>query len=150
LEKPLVLLADDNDATCTLIIAVLQRDFAVEVAHDGHEAIEKLKGRQYAAILLDLLMPVADGYVVLDYLRSESPSTLSRVVVVTAAVAPRELERVRGYAIRGLVRKPFEVDMLQAAVRECAGLGGESPLRGPLLAGGMLLMLAAADLLRKM
>ncbi|HEX6099390.1 MAG TPA: response regulator [Thermoanaerobaculia bacterium] len=150
MEKPLVLLADDNDATCTLITAVLHRDFVVEVAHDGHEAIEKLKRRQYAAILLDLLMPVADGYTVLDHLQSESPSTLSRVIVVTASLAPREMDRVYGYAIRGVIRKPFEVDLLQAAVRECAGLGGESSLRGPLLAGGMLLVLAAADLLRKM
>lgn len=149
MEKPLVLLADDNDATCTLIAAVLQRDFAVEVVHDGLEAIEKLRSRQYAAILLDLRMPVADGYAVLDHLRSDSPSLLSRVIVVTASLAPREMQRLSDYSVRGVIRKPFEVEALQAAVRQCAGMGGESPLRGPLLAGGILLMLAA-DLLRKM
>jgi CheY-like chemotaxis protein len=149
LEKPCVLLADDNEATCTLISALLRKDFVVEIANDGSEAIEKLKSRQYAAILLDLLMPVVDGYAVLDHLRRENPAMLDRVLVVTASLSPRELDRVGGYAIHGLIPKPFEVDTLQIAVRECAGLGGESSSRGPLLAGGMLLMLAA-DLLRKM
>ncbi|HET8773874.1 MAG TPA: response regulator [Thermoanaerobaculia bacterium] len=148
MEKPLVLLADDNEATCTLITALLHRDFAVEIANDGQEALEKLKSRQYAAILLDLLMPGVDGYAVLDHLRRETPALLGRVIVVTASLSPRELDRVRAYPIHGLLPKPFDVETLQIAVRECAGPGGESSFRGPLLAGGMLLMLAA-DLLRK-
>ena len=147
LEKPLVLLADDNEATCTLITALLHRDFAVDVANEGHEAIEKLKSRQYAAILLDLLMPLVDGYAVLDFLQKEKPELLSRVFVVTAALSPREMDRLQNYPVRAVIRKPFEVDALQAAVRECAGLGGEPLLRGPLLSGGMLLLLA--DLLKR-
>ena len=147
MEKPLVLLADDNEATCTLIAALLRRDFVVEIATDGHEAIERLKSRQYAAILLDLLMPVVDGYAVLDYLRRENPDMLARVLVMTAAVSPREMERVEGSAVPAVSPKPFEVDRLLATVRECAGLGGEPPLRGPLLTSGMLLLLA--DLLKR-
>jgi CheY-like chemotaxis protein len=147
LEKPRVLLADDNEATCTLIRALLQREFVVDIANDGYEAIEKLKSRQYAAILLDLLMPVVDGFAVLDHLQRENPETLARVLVVTAALSPRELDRVQHYPIRALIAKPFEVDALQAAVRECAGLGGDGLLRGPLLTSGMLLLLA--DLLKR-
>jgi putative two-component system response regulator len=146
-EKPLVLLADDNEATCTLLTALLQKDFAVDIANDGHEVIEKLKSRQYAAILLDLLMPIVDGFAVLDRLQRESPETLARVIVMTAAVSPREMERVRGYAVCAVMTKPFEVDTFHATVRECAGLGGEAFPRGPLLSGGMLLLLA--DLLRR-
>ena len=147
MEKPRVLLADDNEATCTLITALLQREFTVDIANDGYEAIEKLKSRQYAAILLDLLMPVIDGFAVLEHLQRENPETLARVLVVTAALAPREIDRVLAYPVRALIAKPFEVDALQAAVRECAGLGGEPPLRGPLLTSGMLLLLA--DLLKR-
>jgi CheY-like chemotaxis protein len=145
-EKPFVLLADDNEATCTLIQALLQKDFVVEIAGDGHEAIEKLKSRPYAAILLDLLMPIVDGYAVLDHLTAERPDLLRRVLVVTASLATREMQRLRGYAVRAVITKPFEVDALQHAVRQAAGLGGESFLRAPLLSSGMLLLLA--DLLR--
>ena len=150
MEKPRVLLADDNEATCTLITALLHRDFVVDVAHDGQEAIDKLRSRRYAAILLDLLMPVVDGYGVLDYLEREQAALTGRVMVVTAALAPREMDRVGRYPIYCVIPKPFEVDTLLSMVRRCVDLGSESTFPGPLLAGGMLLMLAAADLLRKM
>ena len=142
MEKPFVLLADDNEATSTLITALLQSDFVVEVASDGNEAIEKLKHRRYAVILLDLLMPVFDGYAVLEFLRTERPELLSRVLVVTAALGAREMQRLSSYKVCGVIAKPFEVDTLFNAVRECAGESEEPPIRGPLISGGMLLLLA--------
>ena len=146
MEKPFVLLADDNEATCTLIQALLQNEFVVDIASDGHEAIEKMKSRQYAAILLDLLMPGVDGYAVLDHLVAERPDLLRRVLVVTASLATREMQRLRAYTVCGVLAKPFELDALQNAVRQCAGTGGEPFLGTPLFSGSMLLLLA--DLLR--
>ncbi len=122
--------------------ALLQADFAVHVARDGIEAIERLKTTQYAAILLDLLMPVADGFAVLDFLNAERPDLLRQVIIVTAAVGSREMRRVHGYDVRAVIPKPFEVDALYNAVRECAGMTGPSNLRGPIISGGMLLLLA--------
>ena len=147
MEKPFVLLADDNEATCTLVRALLQSDFVVDIATDGHEAIERLKSREYAVILLDLLMPVVDGYAVLDFLSSERPDLLARVIVITASLSPREMQRVRSYAICSVIPKPFEIESLQSSVRQCAGIGGDSFLRAPLISGGMILLLA--DLLRR-
>lgn len=149
MEKPLVLIADDNEATCTLVTALLRTEFTVETAHDGVEAIEKLKSRQYAAVLLDLLMPVADGYAVLDFLRAERPELLSRVLILTASLGVRQMERVGDYPIRRVIAKPFEVDALFTAVRECAGLDGHGFFRGPgVLSSGMLLLLAEVVLRR--
>jgi CheY-like chemotaxis protein len=146
-EKPVVLLADDNEATCTLILALLRSDFVVEIVNDGHAAIERLKSRHYAAILLDLIMPGVDGYAVLDHLAADRPDLLERVLVVTASLSPREMERVREYPVCGIVAKPFEVDVLQHAVRQCAGVTGERSVRVPLFSSGMILLLA--DLLRR-
>ena len=148
MEKPVVLVADDNEATCTLITALLQNEFLVEVVGDGLDAIEKLKRRHYAAIVLDLLMPIADGYSVLDYLTAERPDLLRRVIVVTGSLTAREMQRVRTYDICAVVAKPFEVSLLQTAVRHCAGPAAEPFLKAPLLTGGMLLLLA--DVLRRL
>jgi CheY-like chemotaxis protein len=142
LDKPFVLLADDNEATCTLITALLQGDFVVHVARDGAEAIEKLKTAPYAAILLDLLMPVVDGYAVLDFLRDQHPDLVQQVLVVTASLGGREMQRVSTYNVRRVIAKPFEVDALQNAVRECAGVNGPPYMRGSLMSGGMLLLIA--------
>lgn len=137
-----MLLADDNEATCTLMTALLQGDFVVHVARDGGEAIERLKTSQYSVILLDLLMPVVDGYAVLDFLRAERPDLLEQVLVVTASLGAREMQRLGDYNVRRVIGKPFEVDVLYSAARECAGLSGPSSLRGALISGGMLLLLA--------
>jgi putative two-component system response regulator len=146
-QKPFVLVADDNEATCTLITALLHHDFVVETASDGTAAIARLKSRQYAAVILDLLMPVADGYAVLDFLRMHRDDLLPRIIVITASVGRREMERVASYGVHRVMPKPFEVDALHATVKEIAGstdafnAGG-----GALISTGMILMLA--DLLR--
>lgn len=147
MEKPLVLIADDNDATCALVTAILRREFDVEVAGDGSEAIEKLRVRQYASILLDLRMPHVDGFTVLQCLADERPELLQRVIVLTAAVTKSELERVRTFPICDIIRKPFEVETLLEAVKHCATRGNHALPRGPLLSSGVILLLA--DLLRQ-
>jgi DNA-binding response OmpR family regulator len=144
-EKPSVLLVDDNEATCTLVIALLRRDFAVEVASDGYEALEKLKTGNYGAVLLDLRMPQLDGFGVLEYLKSNRPEVLRKVLVLTAALTTGEVDRVKGYEVRGIVGKPFEVEALLNAVRSCVDPGSR-PLGG-VFSSGMILLLA--DLLRQ-
>jgi len=146
-EKPFVLVADDNEATCTLIKALLQSDFTVDVASDGYETLERLSNKDYAAVLLDLLMPGIDGYGVLEYVRSHRPELLQRVLVVTAALSSRQMERLKDYEICGVIAKPFEVDAFLAAVRQCAGTEGPTFTRGALLSGGMILFLA--EMLRR-
>jgi CheY-like chemotaxis protein len=141
LEKPFVLLADDNEATCTLLTALLQGDFTVHVATDGREAIGKLQSTQYSAVLLDLLMPFVDGFAVLDYIREERPHVLPHVLIVTASLSARHMDRVRQYEVAGVVAKPFDVDLLLAATRRCAGISAPS-IRNSLMSGGMLLLLA--------
>jgi len=138
--------SDLNDATCTLVRAILQRDFIVETARDGTEAIDTLRTREYAAVLLDLWMPQLDGYAVLDFLKATKPAALPRVLILTASLAPSEVERVRSYNVCGIIAKPFDVEELLGAVKDCAGVDGNGSL--PLfVSGGMILLLA--DWLRR-
>jgi len=145
-EKPVVLLVDDNEATCTLITAVLQRDFLTDVASDGIEAIEKLKTKQYAAILLDIRMPQLDGYGVLDHIQATRPEALRTVLIVTAALSQRELARMDAYDVCAIIPKPFDVEVLLAAVKQCAAPADNFP-GGSFFKSTMMLLLA--DLIQK-
>jgi CheY-like chemotaxis protein len=147
-EKPFVLLVDDNEATCTLITAVLHREFTVEIATDGNEAIEKLHTKHYGAILLDLSMPAADGFSVLEWLRANAPRKLRSVLVVTATLRDKELARARAFDICGIVAKPFDVDALLGAVQDCVSGGNGHPIGKALYSSGPMIMLLA-DLLRR-
>lgn len=139
-EKPFVLLVDDNEATGTLVTAILQRDFTVEIASDGLEAVDRLKTGNYASVILDLRMPQLDGYGVLEHIQTHRPDLLGRTLIVTAALSRRELERVKEFAVFGIIAKPFDVETLLNAVRACAG-GGSNPL-GMILSNGMILLMA--------
>ena len=141
MDKPYVLLVEDNEATVTLVTALLRRDFAIEAAIDGSDAIKKLKTKRYATILLDLRMPNGDGFSVLDFLRDNQPEALRRVLVVTAALEPDTIDRARAYRICGVIAKPFDVDQFIHLVRQCVGADEATPL-GNLLSSGMILMLA--------
>jgi CheY-like chemotaxis protein len=146
LEKPFVLVADDNEATCTLITALLHHDFAVETASDGTEAIARLKNRRYAVILVDLLMPYTDGYAVLDFLRAERPDLLPHTIVVTASLAVGEMERVRQYDVCDVIAKPFDIEVLQAMVKRCVAGDDAAGTGTTFMSTGMILLLA--DFLR--
>ena len=147
IEKPYVLLVDDNEATCALMTALLQREFVVEIASDGYEAIEQLKTRNFGAVLLDIRMPRLDGFGVLDHLREHAPELLKSVLIVSAALGPREMERLEGYAVCGVIRKPFDVDALLDAVKTCAGTSGGG--FGNVLASSTPVILLIANLLRQ-
>ncbi len=145
MDKPFVLVVDDNEATCTLITALLQKEFTVEVAGDGAEAIDTLRRKSYGAIILDLLMPQLDGYGVLDFLKENQPENILRVLVVSAALTRSDSSRVSQYGVCAVISKPFEVEVLLNAVRKCAG--SAVPARGPIISTGVILLLA--DLLQR-
>jgi CheY-like chemotaxis protein len=126
--KPTVLVIDDNEATRTLMTALLQRDYAVETAMDGTEAIEKLRTKQYGCTLLDLRMPQQDGFAVLDFLKENNPDRLKTVLVVTALLTKRETDRANAYGVCGIIGKPFDVEELAEAVKGCVSDGNSGAL----------------------
>ena len=140
MDKRCVLLVDDNEATCTLVTAVLQRDFVTETCNDGTEALEKLKAGKYAAIVLDLVMPPPDGYEVMDALLKSSPELIKKIVIVTAALSVRDKERMKRYPVADIIAKPFDVEVLLSAVKRCAG--EESAGFSNVISSGVLLLIA--------
>lgn len=148
-EKPNVLLVDDNEATCTLVTALLHREFSVETASDGIEALDRLKTNRYAVILLDLRMPQLDGFGVLDHLADTTPDVLPQVIVLTASLTSGEVARVKKYDVCGIVQKPFEVEELLSAVKRCATTDSDRTNLGEVICQSGPVILLIADLLRQ-
>jgi CheY-like chemotaxis protein len=119
-----VLVVDDDQAIRGLLRSVLRRDgHAVDEAVDGVEALEKLQGRAYGAVLLDLMMPRMNGWEVLDRLREDEPSRLGCVIVISAALPKKSLPAEQEAAVYAMVAKPFDLADLRALVERC--LAGE-------------------------
>lgn len=113
--KPLtgisVLLVEDNEINILVAKTFLQRWGAtIDVAVNGQEALDKLDVNRHRLILMDMHMPVMDGYEATRRLRNmgvEIP-----IVALTASL-PREVEdRVKNVGITDIVVKPFVPDEL--------------------------------------
>ena len=111
---------DDDVAIRVLVTHLLRRrDFVVDTAGDGADAIEKISSASYSVIILDLMVPRVDGIGVLKYLAEHHPAQLATVIVLTA-FGTSAAERVEPPPARFLT-KPFDIDVLVAEVAECVG-----------------------------
>lgn len=114
-----ILIVDDDNGVRTLLSAVLMRSgYQHDIAVDGEEAVARLRRGSYDAILLDLMMPITNGFEVLQFLRAEQPAMVSRVIVLTAA-SPLTLRDFDTARLHALVRKPFDVAGLMEMIEEC-------------------------------
>ena len=113
-----VLVVEDDSATRTLLSLGLSEDFAVADAANGSEAIEQLTASDFDAVVLDLMMPVLDGFGVLHFMEATRPDLLQRVVVLTGAAdhVTRLLPLDR---LGAVLTKPCGVVELAVEVRSC-------------------------------
>ena len=115
-----VLVVDDDDAIRTLISRVLLRaDFDVAQAGNGSEALAKLRMRPFRTVVLDLMMPVMSGFELVDYLRDHDDCGAPCIVIVSAA-GERDLQSITSPLVKSVLRKPFDLPELLAAVEKCA------------------------------
>lgn len=108
-----VLVVDDDPAIRSVLEAVLTAHrYRVITAGNGREALNSISEALPNVILLDLYMPVMDGWEVLAYLEEHHPAL--PVIVMSAAPADRVTGSI-GHAA-GYLPKPFNVDQLVEAV----------------------------------
>lgn len=109
-----VLIVDDDEPTQNLLRALLRRcGLTTDVAANGKQAIELLQTNAYAAVVLDIMMPGVGGAAVVEFLGSaERPVP----VIVCSAAGPVALTGFDPAVVKAIVRKPFDVGQLVAAV----------------------------------
>jgi two-component system, chemotaxis family, chemotaxis protein CheY len=106
----MLIVDDDREVRETLRTALEDEGFTVAVAANGAEAMTKLEERPPRLVLLDLMMPVVDGWEVLDRMRAD-PSLDEVRVCVCSAVAD-----VASTRADFVLRKPFDLDALKHVV----------------------------------
>jgi two-component system, NtrC family, response regulator HydG len=85
LGQPLVMVVDDDHDLCENLWDLLrERGYRVCLAHDEKEAAERLKGREFKIVLIDMKLPDGDRSSVFRIVRQTNPQ--ARTVVITAIV----------------------------------------------------------------
>jgi len=120
-----ILLCEDNRLNQKLAQNIIEGfGFEIDTAENGLEGIELLSHKEYDLVLMDLQMPVQDGYQTTDYIRRKMDSSIP-IIAMTAHSLAGEQDRCFKAGMDGYVPKPFKQDQLLQAIT--AALKKERP-----------------------
>lgn len=112
---PILLVDDDESILSTVEFLLTDEGYPVMVAANGKEALKRIAAQAPCLILLDMKMPVMDGWAFAHAYR-ESPGPHAPIVVMTAAHDSHK--RAAEIAADDVIAKPFDVNHLLDLVRK--------------------------------
>ena len=118
-----ILVVEDEEMIADIISAGLTRTgYQCESVYDGAEAAGLLEAKRYDLILLDIMLPGADGYELMEYIKNYN----TPVIFITART--RLEDKVRGFKLGAddYITKPFELAELTARVEAVLRRYGKS------------------------
>jgi CheY-like chemotaxis protein len=117
-----ILVVEDDDAIRGLVSEVLREDgYQVQEAINGADALDKLRTLRPDLIVLDLMMPVMDGWTFVEECRNKDWCGDVPIIVTSASHdLPRTADKLRSLGVRTCLAKPFDVDGLLALVERYA------------------------------
>ncbi len=106
-----VLIVEDNEQNLYLLSFILQkRGYEVVAAHDGQQGIDMALSMIPDLILLDIQLPVMDGYAVARALRADPRLDRVPIVAVTSYAMTGDRERTIEAGCNGYIEKPINPD----------------------------------------
>jgi CheY-like chemotaxis protein len=123
-----ILLVDDDEISNYITEALIKEiNMAKElsIATDGQQALDFLKQHPvinqkeqgHILILLDLNMPVMDGFEFMEECRKQSWKDKVTVIMLTSSSNPKDISRAKDYAFAGYLQKPFSQEELKEIIK---------------------------------
>ena len=123
MKRDTILIFEDNRIDREILVELFRQDFNILEAANGREGIALLKDHfeSIAVVLLDNVMPVLDGFTVLENLKDKNILNKIPFIMITGETSP-ELER-RGYeyGIVSYIKKPYQSDVVKQVVNNAIG-----------------------------
>ena len=118
-----LLVVEDNQINMEIANMILAKvGFQIDNAENGKQAVEMVAGSEpgyYDAILMDIQMPVMDGYEATRQIRALSDPALAGIPILamTANAFKEDVEATKHSGMQGHIAKPIDVNLLMAALR---------------------------------
>jgi DNA-binding response OmpR family regulator len=116
-----ILVVDDDQMICDFMAEVLSDEgWNVTTARNGAEALTKMRATAQDVVILDLMMPVLDGWSVLAE-RQADASLRAVPVFAMSAGGTSGMDRARAMGADGCMPKPFDIDTVLALLESLPG-----------------------------
>src|SRR5580692_12258426 len=119
---------DDPDLLRALRLRLKAQDYDISTASDGYAAIATAQKERPALIILDLGLPVGDGFVVLERLQSSDSLAGVPVIVLSARDPQSNEERALKAGAAAFFQKPADNEELLNVIRVSLGSGAAQPV----------------------
>jgi adenylate cyclase len=121
-QKAKVLIVDDEPFNIDVLQQELEElDYQIITASNGQEALDKIKSQQPDLILLDLMMPVLDGFAVLSEIKGNNDLRDIPVIIVSAASDSKSIVKGIKQGADDYVTKPIDAEHLKQKLKEHLG-----------------------------
>ena len=117
-----VLLIDDDESVRAVVEAGLETvgGFDISTASNGKAGLDLIDSLHPDILMVDLFLPIVDGFEILRELRSRPPSERpGRIIVMTAQADPLPAATLREFGVSALLPKPFYLRQLIDVVTAC-------------------------------
>ena len=115
-----LLVVDYNEMNLDLLSRRLERQgYRVTVAVDGRQALEFLNRDDYNLVLLDIMLPVMNGYQVLEQLKADQALSHIPVIITTALDEADGKARCLELGAEDYLTKPFNPVLLKSRISDC-------------------------------
>lgn len=112
-----VLIVDDNNINRTVLSEMVSRlGYEPECVALGSEAVEAAKHKEYALILMDVNMPVMDGYEATRAIRSNAGKSRDSIILGVTALIPSDRDYSTESGMDAMLAKPLTADRLERAI----------------------------------
>lgn len=112
-----ILIVEDNPVNQKLIAFLLARaGYTYEVAENGAEALRRLDQSQFKLVLMDMMMPVMNGYDATKAIRANPKLKNLPVIALTANAMKGEDEKCRAAGCSDYLAKPYSKDQILNAI----------------------------------
>ena len=116
-ESPTVLVVDDEPSNLNLLDRLLGRDYIIQKASNGLEAIELAFANPPDLILIDVMMPIMDGFEVCRQLKDNATTMNVPVIFITGKNEIKDEELGFAVGASDFIHKPISAPILAARVR---------------------------------
>jgi CheY-like chemotaxis protein len=118
MDKPKILVADDEPGVRLTVSRMLEKEYVVLEAVNGEEAVDIAQGQKPDLILMDLIMPKMDGYTACSKIRANPATKAIPVVILTAVGHELNKKFAEEVGANGYITKPFLLKDLENTIRK--------------------------------